>query len=70
VIAGSRRKFEILATDDSGLGFRRLLAMLPDVGRKFASQTLVEFADGQTIVELPDAVIVAAYKGRQEAASK
>jgi hypothetical protein len=65
VIAGNRRKFEILATDDSGLGFRRLLAMLPDVGRKFASQTVVEFVDGQSIVELPETVVVAAYKGRK-----
>ena len=64
VIAGSRRKFEILAMDDRGVGFRRLLEMVPDVSRTFASQKLIEFANGETIIQLPEAITVATFKAK------
>ena len=68
VIAGSRRKLEILATDENGVGFRNLMEtlnqMTPSVERKFACQSRVEFADGHIHIELADAVVIAAFKGR------
>jgi hypothetical protein len=63
VIAGNRRKFEILATDDQGVGFRCLLDLLPQQQQKFHGQALIEFDEGTRLVELPQAVIVAAFKG-------
>jgi hypothetical protein len=64
VIAGSRRKFEILATDDQGVGLRCLLEMLPQQQQKFNGEALIEFDEGNCLVELPQAVIVAAFKGK------
>jgi hypothetical protein len=64
VIAGSRRKVEILATDDQGAGLRCLLQMLSQHQPATHSETLIEFAAGTRLVELPEAVIVAAFKGK------
>jgi hypothetical protein len=68
VIAGSRRKLEILAADENGVGFRHLMEtlnqMTPPAERKFACQSRVEFNDGHTHIELPGAIVIAAYKGR------
>ena len=64
VIAGSRRKLEILAMDDQGVGFQCLLEMLPQQQQKYGCEALIEFAQGTTLVELPQAVVVAAFKGR------
>jgi hypothetical protein len=64
VISGNRRKFEILATDDQGVGMRCLLEMLPQQQQKFHAEALIEFDEGTALVELPEAVIVAAFKGK------
>jgi hypothetical protein len=64
VIAGQRRKFEILATDDQGLGFSCLLEMLPQEQHRFDGQALIEFENGTTLVDLPQAVIEATFKGK------
>jgi hypothetical protein len=64
VIAGARRKIEILATDEQGLGLNRLLSMLPEAGQKLDGQALIEFAPGTHAVELLEAVVVATFKGK------
>ena len=61
-LAGTRRKIEILATDDQGEGTRRLLEMLPQ--QRIHEGTMIEVEQGNVPFELPEAVIVAAFKGR------
>jgi hypothetical protein len=64
VIAGTRCKIELLAMDENGDGFQRLLEMLSQQQLSFECHTAIEFAEGTALVELPNAVVIAAYKGR------
>jgi hypothetical protein len=64
VLAGSRRKLEILTTDETGLGFRRLLETLAPSQRTFATLKVIECIDGHTLIDLPEAITVATFKGR------
>jgi hypothetical protein len=63
-IAGSRRKLEILAMDANGDGLRQLLAMTQQDRRMYVDLKGIEFASGDTMINLPDAVIVATFKGK------
>jgi hypothetical protein len=61
VVAGSRRKIEVLAAHDEN-GFDNLLSSLTET-RQFTDRSLIEFASGQSLVSLPDACLIAAPKG-------
>lgn len=64
VVAGSRRKVEVLAAHDEN-GFDNLLASLNETRQHTADdKSLIEFASGQSLIVLRDACLIAAPKGQ------
>ncbi|GEM_PF-1069236 len=66
VVAGNRRKIELLAASES-FDIAALLALVDssvEPTRQFTSSDHIEFANGSSLVSINNAVLVAAPKGR------
>jgi len=64
VIAGSMRKLEIMAMDQTAEGLKRLLTLVAHEAKMFVNLTRIEFRNGDTLIVPADAVVVATFKGK------
>ena len=64
VLAGKRRFIELLAHEGSPLAALQHVLELSGAERQYIDDSRIEFTNGQSLISLPQSMLVAAPKGR------
>ncbi len=64
VLAGNRRFIELLAHEGSPLAAMQLVLELSGAERQYIDDSRIEFTNGQSLISLPQNMLLAAPKGR------